>query len=368
MRSIIEYLFETVDKRKSLIDFIKDKANDNEINSLYNKYITFEGKKIIFDWLSNKNPKSIYGSHLSDFKKTVASACDEFGCWEGILNLALKQINNENISKNKSSFYKIDFNKDFSLDDIYNYYNELEIPKTFWERILVSESAGQPVVGKGEFLLMIISENANKKEGDIIINDVGVEVKYIGKNEANLGNNEKGNISPIFNFLSKILKKDIIEQTISSGTKINNENTTNIKEAIELLQTIDNETLENLLIDSLNNNQNKLGYYTDNKHTLKNNYNKIIKRTIKELKELKNIDNFDKFLKIFTTLYTILYCTEENAKYLCTTYKDNIFKFIKIDNDEDTFNNIINSTTFPFYQLRASSNKNFIQISYKKQN
>ena len=108
-------------------------------------------------------------------------------------------------------------------------------------------------------------------------------------------------------------------------------------------------------------------YFKGNIKNQKENYNNIIDLTINKLKEVNIEENFKEFIKIITALYVVIYCTEEEAEYLCIVKKDNndkTFKFIKIN--DNTFEHILEDNNFPFDQIRYSGSKEFVQLSYKK--
>lgn len=372
MKSLQEYFFEDVNKDKAslLIDFIKQSQKENDedadkaINKLYDTFVKINGNgenfELIKSWISEKMKNDGNIDHTKIFQKSVFSACEKYSCYEQISNLAKEQNKN-----NKDAFLNIDFEETttkLKFDDICNYFKKFDIPEGFFNSLFKSEGAGQPVIGKGEYVLRLVSSAPDKdtKGGDVIINKKPIEVKNLITNEANLGNNKKGSVNLIFNFLNEFVEDKITPQTISLGTKVidSKENTIKIKKAINEISNKDINELVKIFKNHIND------FYFEGK--IKNTFDEVIEATIKELQKLNNISNFKDLIKIFTALYVIMYCVEENAQYLCMINKDKVFNFLEVNNDVKTFENILSDKEFPFYQIRYSSGKYFVQIKYGK--
>lgn len=365
MKHLDIYLFENINKRNTLLSFIKNKADDEEINKLYNTYIKIHGGddsafNLINKWIEGKMIND--NKHENAFKKAVHSLCDKFSCYEEISELAKKQLSDDTL------YFSIDFNrKDISINTFHEYYVKkgINIPIGFFKKLYEEEAPGEPVIGKGEFLLKLISKPINNKVGgDCVINDVGIEVKNCMENEARLGNSSKAHTKAIFNFLNSISNIEIKPQTLSIRSNSKGDNKKNILNIINNIYSFDKDELIDKLKKSLIE-----GFYTDdnNKFAEKINdgkYNEVINKTIEELQKIKNVNDFKQFVKIFTILYIILYCSEENATYLCAIDKKEIFNFIKVENNVENFNNLLTSKDFPFDMIRYSSSKYSITIRY----
>lgn len=359
MKSIIEYIFENInDKAKSLIDYINDKVKENDddsINRLYSSFKKDEVKPIIKQWLTLKMENDSNKQHREDFKASVYGLCDELGCWNEIYDLAQKQINNE-----EKSYFNIDFKK-FNINNIYEHYNELNIPLKFWKKLMTKGSSNKPVIGSGEFLLRLISKNpGDKKIGDVIINDTGVEVKYLYNAEGKIGNESLGNTESIYNFLNDIIDKyNLNINKINLSTISINPNKSKIKENWENIQNLlkiissSNKIEDDFLINSLKNNL-KISFPVDIDDD-------IIYKVIEKLKN-KSITSKE-FIKIFTILFIYLYCKKENSEYLCIIDTENNFNFVHID--KNIFD-IYNDDSFPFYQIRYDNTCKMINIKYPK--
>lgn len=386
MKHLIEYFIESIGtKQKTLISFIEKTNDEDIINTLYNTYkkLYKDGDsedsyfKSIENLINEKMKKRNDEKHLKSFLQSIFGSCEKYNCYEQIGIIAKEQLIN-----NKKSFFSIQLdsnnhNYKIELKDIKEYFNNFlqnvlknekykdieynPIPDKFWTSIFKKEAPGQPVMGKGEFLLVFISEFPTGKGGDVTINGESVEVKNLGSNEAKIGNNEKGHVLPIFNFLDEIKNDDSINikpQTLNKNiTKGNSEVFINIKSIIETTDKDKNDLIK-ILKTQLNND-----FYFDKKTNVDE---KPVEQAIEYLIELKDkkleLKEFSKqFVKIFTILYVILYCNSENAKYICLIDSDTNFNFIPIN--DNTFKNSMNDTNFPVFMIRYSGVK-LILIKY----
>jgi len=391
MKHLIDHILESFEtKQKTLVDFIQNTNDQEIINTLYNTYKKIYKdsndedsyfnsiKQLIEEKMSARNDDK----HLKSFLQSIYGSCEKYNCYEQIGIIAKEQL-----IKNEKSFFsiKLDSNKhnyQIKLNDIKEYFNNFlkdiienknkpykakgieyhNIPDGFWTSIFKKEAPGQPVMGKGEFLLVLICEYPDGKGGDVTINGESVEVKNLGSNEAKIGNAEKGHVLPIFNFLNEIKNDsidDIKPQTLNKNvTKGNSEVFTNIKSIIEGIKESEKDTLIKILQEKLNND-----FYFDKKTNVNKKY---VEQAIEYLIELKNknleLKEFsNQFVKIFTILYIILYCNSENAKYICLIDTNTNFNFIPIN--DNTFANSMKDDNFPVFMIRYSGVK-LILIKY----
>ena len=392
MKTLSQLIIENLNnKQKTLVNFINNlnDTNDNDkeiIDTLYNTY-----KKIYKDsdnvdyfnsiknLIEEKMKKRNDQRHLSQFLQSIYSSCEKYKCYEQIGIIAKEQL-----KENTNSFFKINLNSNSNnypveLSAIENYFNNFlketinkkedyknieytEIPSGFWKSILNKEAAGQPVMGKGEFLLIFICNYPDGKGGDVTVNGKSVEVKNLGSNEAKLGNSKKGNVLPIFDFINEIKPEYIDEikpQTLNKN--ITDRNKKVFEDIQEILKSTDKsiDDLADILKDKLYDN-----FYFD-KNVKPNIDIKPVRQAIVELIDIKNlnINEFSKkFVKIFTILYIILYCNSENAEFICLIDRNTNFNFISINND--TFKNLMNEDSFPIFMIRYSGGVNLVLIKY----
>lgn len=388
MKHLIDYICE--DNRQDLIDFIKGKATDDDIKKLYNTFIKITGKgdddkkhfDMLDEWISMKMINDTHITHSKTFKRAILSACDEWSCYNEVFNLMRSQMKNDEIA-----FYPITFDT-VTFDEICTYYkNNFNIPKSFFDELFETESAGEPTIGKGEYLLRLIStspiDNDNKAivGGDVIINGFPIEVKNLtgtmGKNdekikphECNLGNSQMGNCKPIYDFLNTFAKdtKDAINyESITLAKKPRNaKHYEKIIKAIKNIKKYANS--EDFLIDDLVDDfiiELNTSFFKTERENYFENFRDPIEKTIEALININTDDNtnniIENFIKIFTTLYIILYCGSESEKtktYLCLIMKDKSFKFYDSSlKFEDLY-----KMDIPIYQIRYSSGKSFVQL------
>lgn len=382
MKHLLEYFIESIEtKQTTLVNFIKNTNDEDIINTLFNTY-----KKLhkdadnedsyfkLIGKLIDEKMKGRKAGHIKSFKESIYGSCEKYNCYEAIGLIAKNQLNKE-----KNSFIKIDFkneNPSISMEYIGKYYNEylskidknVNIPDGFWFSLFKKEAATQPVMGKGEFLLVLISEfPTGDVKGDVVIDGHAVEVKNLTSAEAKLGNAEKGNVKPIFNLmnhikeLNKVNVDNITPSDISksaSGSK-GKKLIADLKTIIDSISNENKEDLVKFLKKEIDDN-----FYFHDKKTLKDNYN-VFEQTINYLINLKNIDEKDfgkQFIKVFTALYVILYCISENANYLCMVDPNKNFNFVSID--KNSFKHIMDDNDFPIYKIRYSSGINLVLIKY----
>lgn len=382
MKHLLEYFFESIKtKQDTLVDFIKKTNDEDVIDTLYNTYKKLhkdgDSEDSYFKAIGKLIDQKMEGrkaGHIKSFKESIYGSCEKYNCYEAIGIIAKKQL-----AKDKDAFIKIDFGKEnpsINMNYIGEYYNnylskineDIKIPDNFWFSLFKKEGATQPVMGKGEFLLVYISEfPEGDVKGDVVIDGHSVEVKNLTSAEAKLGNAEKGNDEPIFNLMNHIkeLNKVDVDKITPSDISKSATGAKGKKLIADLKTIIDSITNENKedLIKFLKKEINDNFYFHDSK-TVKDEFN-AIESTIDYLIDLKNENekNFGKqFIKIFTALYVILYCISENANYLCMVDPQKNFNFVLID--KDSFKRIMNDDKFPIYKIRHSSGINLILIKY----
>ena len=382
MKHLIEYFFENIEtKQKTLVNFIKNTNDEDVINTLFNAYKKLHKDadnedsyfkligKLIDEKMKGRKP-----GHIKSFKESIYGSCEKYNCYEAIGLIAKNQL-----KKEQNSFIKINFkneNPSISMEYIGKYYNEylskidknVNIPDGFWFSLFKKEAATQPVMGKGEFLLVLISEfPTGDVKGDVIIDGHIVEVKNLTSAEAKLGNAEKGNVMPIFNLINYIKELNKVNVDNITPSDISKSATgakgkkliTDIKTIINSITKENKEDLIKFLKKEINDN-----FYFHDKKPLKDNYN-ASEQTIDYLINLKDTNENDfgkQFIKIFTALYVILYCISENANYLCMVDPNKNFNFVSIDNN--SFKHIMNDNNFPVYKIRYSTGINLILIKY----
>lgn len=391
MMSFKDYIFENK-KLQTLRDFINGKIEDDELNKLYDTYIKItgiEGKSTIDTlkkWIEEKMKNDENSDHIKTFKKSIFSLCEKYSCYESILKLANEQMNP---NTEKQPFFNIDKlakdeDIDISMENIIKYYNDKDndndynIPEDFWKSLFKCEAASQPTIGKGEFLLRLISKNPTDKGGDVVINNKKIEVKNISKYEARIGNSKLGNSKPIFDFFNTVLAyikdieitekfKDIDKIKPFSISKNNRLHTEQLDNIFKLLQyVIENKddkqlNIQNKLKEILSNCYKKNFYYNDG-DSLRHDYNSVFDKTIEALLKLTELTSYN-LIKIFTLLSIRLYCGEEGADYLCLINKKQNFKFIKID--DNIFNIYNEDKEFPYYKIRYdNSDKKSVLIKF----
>ena len=319
--------------------------------------------------LKMKNDKNY--THKRTFKNALMSISEKYHCYAQITFLCQAQLDNINQqitenenTKESSPFYRVtNFEDGISLNSIKTYYNEFlkknNLPpleeiknKNFFDSLLEFESAGQPTIGKGEFLLRFISlfPLNETKESDIVIIDnngnyVGVEIKNISNpntssREAKLSNGEKGSPNPLFDFLERISGKKIEKFDISNGTA----GYEDVKNILINLKENNIENLYDVLKECIS-----AGFYRAGEQ-LKNNYDDIIMSAINKFVESDNNPKtvFGNFLNIFGSLWGAIYCGEENAAYICIINPDKQINFVRSD-----FNSILKNKIFKIRRVQS---------------
>lgn len=360
----------------SITDFNRDWFYDSTIKIRYR----------IIDLISDVIYKKMINDTVEKHKifciNNLSILCDKYSINQQI-GLIL-QYQQKNV---KESFIYINLSEDeetvLKLNYICKYYNdflksigdEKEIPKEFFVDLFNIEAPGQPVMGRGEFLLIFISpfpQKFDKKVADVILNEIiPVELKNTSAEAGKIGNGDKGNTFPLFNFLHEITGDKIVPQTISNGTKIN-ENNSNILESINEIQKYDDEVLFNTLKRNIKDNFYFNKKSEKKKKNSKNNtdiedididkYNIVLRKAINELKVNYENKDFKRFIRISTSLYTVIYSQEENAMYFSYIDPNKNFHFLKVS--DKLFDKIMMNDKFPFFQIRYSSGTNLINIKF----
>lgn len=391
MRHLNHYIFENIDdlldylgknstfnnfsqKKKDLIEYTI-KGDDKIIKPLLNTHtkIKENSKEIIINCIMEKMPDHIDKNkgHKKAFVNAILSLCEEYNCYDQVTYLCEQQMNHKNNYDSNSPFIHLNFNEILTINKIYEYYKEYfknikeePICKEFWKSLIDKDAAGEPVIGKGEFLLRFISDIPSiNPGGDVQINGIGIEVKNISENEAKLGNNKKGSTRPIFKFLNEVAKKiggisEIEYKGFSKKPRIT-DSTENIKKVINNINDIEYNNLVQILSKSLEDE-----FYKDNTkiHKFDEKYRSVIEITINNLKNIKIEKDFSEFIRIFTALYISIYCGEENSKYLCVIKNDKsndiTFEFIDATDIDKLFNNV----QLPTYRIRKDGTQDVINI------
>ena len=369
MMSLKDYIFEN-EKLQTLRTFINGKIENDKVDKLYDTYIKITGDiegestmDILKRWIDTKMSNDRNKIHIDHFEKNLYSACEKNSCYEAVMKLAYDQMNNQ-----ANSFYNIVLsNKVVNINDIKSYYEKpYKIPVKFWDSMFNAESPGKPAIGKGEFLLRLISQNPTDAGGDVVINNKKIEVKNLTSNEAKIGNEKLGSTKPIFDFFNDVRNhyaQDIDEiQHFSISKKPSGKQRYNVENIIKVIKAIQQEKDKNkneLLIQYLKNSINKF-FYENNTVNIGEKYEIIFQKTIESLLTLDSITSYN-LIKIFTLLYIRLYCGEEGADYLCIVDTNHNFIFIK--NDDNIYDNM-NDDNFPYCMIRCDNSVKKVLIKF----
>lgn len=344
--------------KDKILNFIKNLSEDNPIikgvqsylnkNKYYKELFNNSGEDIILTWCNNKFKNDNSQDHKRDFYDAIVDTASRKDCFEEILKL----IKDQN-SGVKTSFYETTNKLSLSLDNIKKYYlNEpYNIPGKFWDIILLKMSGAQPVIGKGEFVLKIISDfpqEKNKKSNnetqeennglsDITINGRGYEIKYVAEKECVIGNDRYGNTEFIYHYFVDKCDKGM-DISFSSGQKNN-------FFADVIYKKLINTKIEDY-IDWLKTNINKFGRKQN--VTYKRQPDDLFKQYAEYVCN-KNITK-EKFVAACSVLYMLLYSCCEGFDNICFIEPGNVFHDIELKGKH--FNDIIKEK-LPIFKIRC---------------